>query len=47
MLKGLKPTPKVKVDLSSSKYNMEKPVIKPNTSTNKPGLKATWVPKSK
>ena len=45
--KGKKPTPKVKVDLSSSKPKVEKLVTKPKASTNKPGPKATWVPKSK
>ena len=47
MSKGQKPTPKVKVDLSSSKPKVEKPVRKPKASTNKPGPKATWVPKLK
>ena len=42
--KGQRPTPKVKVDLISSKPKEEKQVLKPKASTNRPGPKQVWVP---
>ena len=45
--KGQRPTPRVKVELSSSKPKVETLVTKPKASIDKPGTKATWVPKLK
>ena len=45
--KGQRPSPKVKVDLTSSKPAKEKHVPKPKASTNRLGPKSVWVPKPK
>ena len=42
--KGQRPSPKVKVDLTSSEPKEEKHVTMSKASTNRPGPKEIWVP---